>query len=277
MTIRAMTLDDLKTVLGWAANEGWDPGLEDAAAFLLADPAGFLIKEVDGDPVAAISVVNHDPDFAFLGLYICKPEQRGEGHGMDIWRAGIAHAGGRSIGLDGVPDQQANYARSGFKKYGSTIRYAGQINTERDPRIRTALPSDIPVLVERDKRATGMRRATFVASWLSQTQTRQTLVLSDGPNVTGFATFRRCWSSGIKIGPLYASSEADALALLSAGPFGVPQGDYLIDVIDDDSAMAILVQTLGFELVFETARMFRGDPPSVEFEPYCAIATMELG
>ena len=56
--IRPMTVTELELVLDWAADEGWNPGLDDAAAFYAADPAGFLIKEVDGQPVAAISVVN---------------------------------------------------------------------------------------------------------------------------------------------------------------------------------------------------------------------------
>ena len=90
--IRPMTVTELELVLDWAAGEGWNPGLDDAAAFYATDPAGFLIKEVDGQPVPAISVVNHDPDYAFLGLYICKPAFRGQGHGINVWRAGLSSA-----------------------------------------------------------------------------------------------------------------------------------------------------------------------------------------
>ena len=133
MTIRMMTLGDLQEVLGWAGDEGWNPGLDDAEAFLAADPLGFLITEVGGERAAAISVVNHDPGFAFLGLYLCKPQFRGQGTGLDVWREGIAHAGGRSIGLDGVPEQQDNYAQSGFIKYSSTIRFEGRLDAEPDP------------------------------------------------------------------------------------------------------------------------------------------------
>lgn len=73
MTIRTMTLDDLDLVLQWAAEEGWNPGLDDAPAFFEADPAGFLIKEVGGKPAVAISVVNHDADFSFLGCICASP------------------------------------------------------------------------------------------------------------------------------------------------------------------------------------------------------------
>ena len=276
MTIRAMTLDELRMVLGWAANEGWNPGLHDAEAFFAADPSGFLIKLVEDEPVAAVSVVNHDPGFAFLGLYLCKPAFRGQGHGIEVWRAGIAHAGPRSIGLDGVPDQQANYARSGFAKSGSTVRYEGQIGADPAPRVRPASPSEHDALVVRDMKASGMTRAAFSKAWLAQTPTRQTMVLSDGTDIKGFATFRRC-GSGTKIGPLQASSEADAMALLTSNPLAAPHEPVFIDVQDQGSALGMLVTNLGFQPVFETARMFRGSPPETDPAAFQAIATMELG
>ena len=48
MTIRPMRPEDLTLALDWAAAEGWNPGLADAACFFAADPAGFLIGEIAG-------------------------------------------------------------------------------------------------------------------------------------------------------------------------------------------------------------------------------------
>ncbi len=276
MTVRPMTVDELQIVLGWAADEGWNPGLDDAAAFHAADPTGFLLKEVDGEPIAAISVVNHDPDFAFLGLYLCKPEFRGQGHGIDVWRAGIAHAETRSIGLDGVPDQQDNYARSGFVKYGSTVRYEGQIAPLGDPRIRPAVPGDIETLIARDTRACGIRRTAFATAWFAHSPTRQTMVLVEGANITGFATFRRC-RLGSKTGPLYAVSESDARALLAANPFATSNEPCFVDISDHNVPLAKVIKSLDFEATFETARMFSGAQPATNPALFQAIASMELG
>ena len=276
MTIQAMSFDDLKIVLGWAADEGWNPGLDDAPAFLAADPAGFLIKKVDGEPVAAISVVNHSPNFAFLGLYICKPDHRGHGHGLDVWQAGIAHAGARTIGLDGVHAQQDNYARSGFVKAGSTVRYAGVFKAVSDPRIRPATPAELRGLVIRDAKTTGINRSAFSKAWLSQTQNRKTLVLTNGAKVNGFATFRRC-GTGAKIGPLQATNEADTLSLIASNPFVGPNEPVFVDVQDARSPLCQLLEEQHFAPTFKTARMYKGSRPEADPTRYQAVATMELG
>ena len=123
--IRAMRPDEISVAVEWAAAEGWNPGLADAACFATVDPHGFLVGELDGAPAATISCVNYDSSFSFLGFYIVREDVRGLGYGVRMWNAAIAHAGPRVIGLDGVIAQQANYARSGFKLAYANIRYGG--------------------------------------------------------------------------------------------------------------------------------------------------------
>ena len=114
-TIRPMRRDEVEIALGFAALEGWNPGLHDAACFHAADPGGFLLAECRGQAVGCISAVSYGADFGFIGLYIVAPAWRGQGIGRRLWAAGLARLAGRTIGLDGVPAQQDNYRRSGFE------------------------------------------------------------------------------------------------------------------------------------------------------------------
>lgn len=107
--------DDVQRMARWAGDENWNPGNTDAHAFFAADPGGFLIGRLDGEPVACISVVKYGQAFGFLGFYIVRPELRGKGYGLEIWRAGMARLAGRNIGLDGVVALQGNYRKSGFR------------------------------------------------------------------------------------------------------------------------------------------------------------------
>ena len=125
--IRTMRPDEIPIAIEWAANEGWNPGLADAACFATVDPDGFVVGEIDGEPAAIVSCVNYDARFAFLGLYIVRGDMRGRGHGLRVWNAAIAHAGARVIGLDGVVAQQPNYKRSGFEYAYANVRYGGTV------------------------------------------------------------------------------------------------------------------------------------------------------
>ena len=72
LNVRTMRPDEIAIAIDWAAAEGWNPGLADAACFATVDAGGFLIGELDGAPAATISCVNYDANFAFLGFYIVR-------------------------------------------------------------------------------------------------------------------------------------------------------------------------------------------------------------
>lgn len=261
-------------VLDWAADEGWNPGLDDAAAFHAADPEGFFLALEEDVPVAAISIVNHSDDFAFLGLYLVRPDWRGRGMGLGLWQAAIPHAGARTIGLDGVEDQQANYARSGFVHAGATARFCGRVTPLRDPAVRTATEPDIPALTASEAAASGWSKPAYMRAWLVGSTSRASFVLEGPEGLRGFATARRC-RSGAKIGPLVSDSAETACRLIAhaADAFGA---DVMIDVPVSATELSALCHDLGLVPGFRTARMYRG-PTSPVAHPCYAVASLELG
>src|SRR5258708_35800826 len=107
--------DDVQRMARWAADEGWNPGNTDTHAFFAADPGAFRIGRLDGEPVACISVVKYGQALGFLGFYIARPQARGKGFGIQVWRAGMARLEGRNIALDGAVAQPAHCPHSGFR------------------------------------------------------------------------------------------------------------------------------------------------------------------
>lgn len=274
MNIRTMSLSELETVLGWAKDEGWNPGVSDASAFFAADPGGFFLADVDGTPAASISVVNHDDHHAFLGLYICKPKFRGQGIGFALWNAALNHAGTRAVTLEGVVEQQSNYARSGFKLLGKTVRYSGKVTGELAG-ADLASPGDMPWLLRADQTSAGHTRNSYSEAWFANTDSRKTVALYDAGNPVAFATFRTC-IEGTKIGPFHAETESQACHLLASNPFS-SSGNLYIDVPATSPALTTLITSLGFEPIFETAKMVRGEPAKPNPPEYHALTTLELG
>ena len=77
--IRTMSRQEVQLAVDWAAAEGWNPGLHDAALFYAADPQGFLAGFLGDRLIATISAVRYRQDFGFIGFYIVTPEFRGHG------------------------------------------------------------------------------------------------------------------------------------------------------------------------------------------------------
>lgn len=274
--IRTMSVADLALAVDWAATEGWNPGLDDVAPFHAADPDGYFMGFRGGTPVAAISVVNYGDRFAFLGFYIVAPGHRGEGHGLATWRAALAHAGDRTVGLDGVVDQQANYARSGFVLAGRNIRYAGrpEATGPRSPAVVPVAGEIVEAVVAYDRPFFAGPRERFLRPWLAPPRTALAY-LRDGA-VAGYGVVRRC-RSGVKIGPLFADDEAVADALFAALAAVHPGEEVVVDPPEQNAAATALAARHGLAPVFETARMYRGQAPVLPIGRTYGITTFELG
>jgi len=120
--IRSMAAHEIGLALDWTAAEGWNPGLADAACFYAADPGAFIIATLDDAPIGCIAATEYGAGFGFIGFYLMRPDYRGNGYGMALWRAAMERSQGRVIGLDGVVAQQANYQKSGFTLLHRNIR-----------------------------------------------------------------------------------------------------------------------------------------------------------
>ena len=275
LSIATADLDGVRTMLDWAADEGWNPGLSDAEAFLAADSGGFLLGSIDGEPVAAISIVNYDDRFAFLGLYIVRPEWRGRGHGLTMWRAAMARAGARTVGLDGVVDQQANYARSGFRLVRRNVRYSGSGGGSVPDGLAPIGAVSVGAVARYDAAIFPAVRSPFLSGWLKMPGTTG-LATEIGGVLTGYAIARPC-RTGYKIGPLFADDEATAERLLAGLSAAVGDAPFFLDIPEPNRAAARLVQRFGMTPVFETARMYTGDPPAEPIKRIFGVTTFELG
>lgn len=267
--IRILGRDQIRTLLDWAAAEGWNPGFDDARPFQLADPKGFLGAFSGERMVAGISVVAYDDNFGFLGLYICHPDFRGQGFGRAVWDAGMAYLGHRTIGLDGVPAQQANYRRMGFLTQYETIRMGGQLVGGSSQSCQVTALTETDAVHAFDRACFPAPRAAFLKAWTAPPH-RGFVATRDGA-VCGYMVVRRC-HAGQKIGPLFAADTDTAIDLLAAA-----DGPVQIDVPAHQDALLGHLERAGFEPQFHTARMYRGPAPAIALNRIFGMTTLELG
>lgn len=276
--IRSMTRAEIDIAVDWAAAEGWNPGVDDAACFHAADSDGFLVGLLDGEPIATISAVGYGASFGFVGFYIVKPEHRGKGYGLRIWAAAMDRLAGRNIGLDGVVAQQDNYRKSGFALAWRNVRYEGSGGGQRpDDAAVVPLSSLAFADIERYDRAFfPADRGAFLKSWITQPRGSAVGIVEDG-SLRGMAVMRPC-RVGCKIGPLFADAPELAERLFAHCRAAAPQGTPIfLDIPQTNPAALALVEGHGMRSAFETARMYTGDFPEMPMGRMFGVTTFELG
>lgn len=275
---RTMTSQEVDLAIDWAAREGWNPGLHDAHCYPIADPNGFLAGLLDGRLIASLSAVRYDKTFGFLGFYMVTPEYRGQGYGIRLWDAGMRYLQGCTIGLDGVVEQQANYARSGFRLAYRNVRYQGSGGGEApaDPDIVPLSSLPFAAVAAYDAPFFPADRSAFLKDWIGQPQGHALGILRAG-TLAGYGVMRRC-RAGYKIGPLFADTPelAEKLFLALRTRAGADEPVFL-DVPECNSEAVKLCERHAMTVGFETARMYRGEAPDISLSRTFGVTSFEIG
>lgn len=272
--VRRLKVVEVEQLIDWAAAEGWNPGINDAAAFHATDAEGFIGAFVDGEMVAGIAAIAYGISYGFVGLYISREDMRGRGYGKAVWDAGMAYLDGRTIGLDGVDEQFENYSRKGFSPAYRTIRFGGRFAGHPvDGGTLTAVTLDLlPKVKAFDRRSFPESRDGFLARWLVPPHLARVAVSHDA--VTGYGVVRQC-RSGWKIGGLSAIDDRTAAALVQHLAASA-DGNIFIDVPASRQQFIGFLLDSGLRPGFETTRMYLGNPIPLAPELF-GVTTLELG
>lgn len=277
-SIRRLTRAELDTVFHWSALEGWNPGLGDGDSFYASDPQGFFGGFLGGELIGSVSGVAYGPQYGFIGLYIVKPEHRGRGFGLALFKAALDYLGSRVIGLDGVVERQADYARMGFQAMYRNVRFH-HVASGTQALAKSVVPlAEVPfeALLCYDGELHPAPRPDFLKHWLNQPGT-VALAQLDGGRIAGYGVVRRA-HEGHRIGPLFADDGGSARQLFFGLCGSVEAGGPVFwDVPEINQAAVDLARSLGMERVFEAARMYKGAAPGLPVDRVFGTTTLELG
>ena len=276
--IKTMNIDEIRTAVQWAANEGWNPGLNDAESFYAEDPQGFLIGYLDEEPIGCISAVSYKGGFGFLGFYIVTPKYRGKGYGIRLWNEGIQKLQGHNIGLDGVFEQQENYKKSGFKLAYSNIRFeCTQLPTEHNSsNLLNINEADFTGLNKYDRLMFPAEREKFLKAWINMPDSQGFAHVYNG-SIKGYGVIRKCLK-GYKIGPLFADDYHTAHNIFAALCKYAESGEPVyLDVPEVNLQGLKLAEKYNMVKVFGTARMYDRHQPNIDLERIFGVTTFELG
>jgi len=281
LVIREMTRAELDTLVEWAADEGWNPGNNDAQIFWDTDPEGFVTAELGGELIGGGSIVSYAGRFGFMGFFIIRQDHRSQGLGRRLWfhRRDLLISRLRSpamIGMDGVFDMQGFYTRGGFVLCNRDLRFAGvgAAATPADTLVDLGAVPFTEVLAY-DMAHFPAPRERFLKAWITQPNSRALGAVRDGV-LRGYGVIRPC-RQGFKIGPLFAADGDTAEALFRGLGDIAPGEPVFLDVPENNPQAMALARRHALREVFGCARMYYGPPPVLPYGEIFGVTTFELG
>lgn len=281
--IRAMKAEEVRQLVSWANDEGWNPGVNDAHCFRSLDPEGFLAMVENDELIGGGAVIRHSDSFGFMGLFIVRKPYRGKKLGTQLWYARRNHllsrlSQGATIGLDGVDAMVSFYEKGGFKPFTRHCRF--QLNAAC-PGIRRAVnivdlkSVHLEAIADFDRRCFPSERQMFLADWLNQ-EGAVSLGFVEDEELLGFGVMRPC-VTGWKIGPLFCDSPEVADQLFQAFQLKHAGKPMFLDVPENNNQGMELCHKYQMEEVFGCVRMYYGPAPTLDHGQIFGITTLEVG
>jgi len=273
-----MKRQELDIAIGWAAKEGWNPGLYDAEAFWKTDPKGFFMGFLDDEPISSISAVAYDEKLGFMGFYIVRKKYRGKDYGIKIFDHALQYMGDRNIGGDGVLEMLDKYKTKGFKLAYKNVRYKYLTKGEKGMSKSVKRLIDIPFedIAKYDDSIFPASRHKFLRLWINQPESFS-FVVTEGNEVTGYGVLRKC-HKGYKIGPLFADNKSIARNILDSLVSQVTKGtEVFFDTPENNKEAIKIAQEYSMEKVFETGRIYTKEEPDIPISKVFGVTTFELG
>ena len=279
-TIGPMTADEVATIVDWAAAEGWNPGLHDADVARSYDPDAFIALRIDDEFVGGGSIISYNGAFGFMGLFIVRPDVRGEGLGRELWLQRRDRLTARlhpnaTIGMDGVFDLEPFYERGGFRRAHRDLRFEGIAHGEDDD-AATAL-SSVPLAewTRYDRAHCAAPRDGFIDAWLTVPGVIA-LGLVEDDRLVAAGALRPC-RVGWKVGPLTADRPDLALRLTGALFARIDGEQVQLDVPEPNGDALSLASAFGLREAFGCARMYLGRAPDLPLDRIYGVTSFEFG
>lgn len=283
LLLRPMTASEVEQLVGWAASEGWNPGLDDGRSFFEVDPGGFMAAEINGEMIGGGAIVRHHASFGFMGLFIIRSDYRGHGIGRTLWYARRDRLASRlhpdgTIGMDAVPAMREFYARGEFRESGLSVRFQLDKSAPApDESFRTVPVTSIPMeqLAEFDRSCFPSPRDHYLQVWMTQPHSRSFAAVENGV-LRGYAIARQC-GTGWKVGPLFADHRDVASGLFRRCWETAEGTPVFLDVPEGNPQAIAMANEFGMVPGFNCMRMYRGPEPAVKLERVFGVTTFELG
>jgi ribosomal protein S18 acetylase RimI-like enzyme len=250
---------DVFAGVGLSSAAGWNQTTDDWALFI-AQGEAIGLRTARSELVATAATLPYEGGHAWISMVLVDPAWQHRGLATRLLAKCIESLRARRLvpTLDATPAGEAVYRKLGFVRgfgfsrweRGGTATSAAQA---ADPRVCELTPDDLPQCIALDTQACGLGRASLLASLAGRQGSRAWRIDDARGRATGFVIARE-GRRATQVGPLVATSDAQAIGLLRAALAATP-GPVFIDVPDAREALSGWLIAHGFRLQRSFVRM----------------------
>ena len=225
---RAFSADEAQAMIfNLVEQEQWRTAIDDLSLYYNADPTGFYIGELNGEPIGGMTLFKHGDTFAFFCHLVLLKEYRKSGYGKTLSKHLFnSIPSSYNVAMDVAENMIPSYRKEGFQEVHHVTKVMVNITasfarlqkhtTPTDISIQPARQTDFEKLSAYDNAAFGAPHEKFLKGLLNGPNTITLAASNAAGEVVGFVAARKTVieEEGWKIGPLYADNDRIVRAVL---------------------------------------------------------------
>ena len=280
--LRRMELSHMDGLMRLKNAEGWNQLEKDWSLLISYRESANFVAMLDEDIVGSVTALNYAGAVAWIGMMLVDKDYRGRGIGRALMLEALEKLKGcASIKLDATPAGRPLYLKLGFRDeyslYRMTNPCASEISRE-DPSMEPLEmhAADLPEVIALDRQVFGADRGDLIG-WLYESSPQLARIIRIKGRLTGFC-LGRPGRNFIQIGPLHASTEAQAKALMAAAVNQVSGHALVVDIPAKKAGTVQWLEGCGFQIQRPFVRMYlHANPHPGMIQNLYLIAGPELG
>jgi GNAT superfamily N-acetyltransferase len=262
--IRALTSEDVGGAFRLSTAAGWNQQVDDWRMLLRLAPAGAFAAVVDTAVVGTAVGIDYG-GFGWIAMMLVDPAYRGRGLGQRLLEAAMNAVPSDRIRLDATPLGRPLYRRCGFEveatlsrhvSDGSSRRSATNSNVCDNSRgVRRLTVSDLDTVIDVDSAVFGGTQRA-VLDWAFRAAPQYAFIVRSDNGSVHYCLGRQGRLFD-QIGPVVASDEDVAHALVNAALAAAGDRPVVVDVFDSDTSFSDGLHRRGFSIQRPLIRMCR--------------------
>lgn len=262
--------------------EGWNQLEQDWSLLISYGESASFVAVLDERIVGSVTALNYAGAVAWIGMMLVDKAYRGRGIGKALMLGVMDKLKGcESIKLDATPAGRPLYLKLGFRDEYELYRMTNHLASAISPGENSIVPmkmqvADLPEVAAFDRQVFGADRTKLIAR-LFERSPELAWIVREKERLAGFC-LGRSGQNFIQIGPVHASSQVCAKALMGSAVNQVTGQAIVVDIPTGKSGTIQWLEECGFQIQRPFERMYlHANPHPGTIENLYLIAGPELG